>query len=94
MDSSEGQIDKGANSKPVNIVFDVITQALNQGECMKIGEDLQNELYEFPIEVPDFNIDLVTMTGATALTEESSDDERTINRILINYNYTLTQTNF
>jgi hypothetical protein len=94
MDTTEGQIDKGNNSKPVNLVFDVITENRSQGECMKIGEDLQNELFEFPIEVDDFNVDMVNFTGSTALTEESADDARTINRILINYTYNLTQVNF
>ena len=93
---SEGgqQIDKGPNSKPVDIVLDVITNNRNEGEALGMSEALQDTLYSDPVTVDDFNIDLVTMTGTTPLTEENGRDDRTINRILINYNYILSQINF
>ena len=92
MSAGGQQIDKGDNSKPVDVVFDVITNNRNEGEALAMSEALQDTLIEYPLEVPDFNVDIVTMTGTTPLTEESAADERTINRILINYTYNLTQT--
>jgi len=88
------QIDKGANSKPVDVVFDVITNNVNEGEALAMSEALQDMLISDPVEVTSFSIDIVTMTGTTPLTEESASDERTINRILVNYTYNLTQTIF
>jgi len=94
LSSGGQQIDKGDNSKPVDIVFDVITENRNEGEAMLISEELQNKIIETPVIVPDFTVDMVIMTGTTPLTEENADDQRTINRILINYTYNLTQINF
>jgi len=88
------QIDKGDNSKASDIVFDVITENRNGGKALKIAEDLQDKLLITPVVVVDFDVDMVLNSGLTGLEEESSDDERTINRVLVNYSYTLTQTNF
>jgi len=94
MSSGGGQIDKGGNSKTIDIVFDVITDSFDTGEVMAISEVLQDNLINNPIEVPNFVVDMVVYTGDTPLTEESADDNRTINRNLLNYQYTLTQINF
>lgn len=94
LSSGGQQIDKGDNSKPVDVVFDVITNNRNEGEAMRIAEELQDTLKTIPVVVPDFNVDMVTMTGITPLTEENGQDERTINRQLVNYTYNLTQINF
>lgn len=94
LSSSGAQIDKGENSKPCDIVFDIITESLDAGEAMLMAENLQSDLIEYPIEVEYFNIDLAVMTGLTPVTEESPADDRTINRILVNYTYNLTQVNF
>ena len=88
------QIEKGTNSKDVDIVFDIVTQNRNAGKAMSISEQLQDKLITTPVTVLDFNIDMVTMTGLTPLTEENADDDSTINRVLVNYTYNLTQTNF
>lgn len=94
MSSGGGQIDKGDNSKTIDIVFDVITESFDTGEVMAISEVLQYNLINDPIQVPNFVVDMVVFTGQTPLTEESADDNRTINRNLLNYSYTLTQINF
>ena len=94
MSSGGGQIDKGDNSKTIDIVFDIITESFDTGEVMEISEVLQDKLIETPIEVPDFDVDMALFTGDTPLTEESSNDKRTINRNLLKYSYTLTQINF
>ena len=94
MSSGDGQLDKGDNAKTIDLVFDVITENFDTGECMAIGEALQSDLIEHPIEVDDFVVDMVLFTGQTPLTEENSDDNRTINRNLLNYQFILTQINF
>ena len=88
------QLDKGDNSKTVDIVFDIITENFDSGEAQSIAEVFQDNLTNDPIEVDDFNVDAVIYTGDTPLTEESADDQRTINRILLNYQFILTQINF
>lgn len=94
MSSGGGQIDKGDNSKTIDIVFDIITESFDTGEVMAISEVLQDNLINDPIEVPNFVVDMVLFTGDTPLTEENADDNRTINRNLLNYSFILTQINF
>jgi len=88
------QIDKGDNSKTVDLVFDIITENFDAGEAQSIAEVFQDNLINNPIEVPDFVVDMTFLTGDTPLTEENADDQRTINRLLLNYQFTLTQINF
>ena len=88
------QIDKGDNSRAVSLVFDVITECRNEGLAASLSEQLIDDLESNPIVVPDFNIDMVIYNGSTPLEEEASNDNRTINRRLLNYTYNLTQINF
>lgn len=88
---SAGQLDKGPNSKEVDVTFDIITDNRGEGKANYISEVLQNHILENPVEVENFDVDMVRQTGTTSL-QEMSNDNRVINRVLVTYTYNLTQT--
>lgn len=88
--SGGGFIEKGTNSRPVTVVYDVVSNAKNEGQSLKISELFQTYLEDNPVTVPGFDIDLAVNTGSNSI-EELANDDRTIYRQLLNFTYNLTE---
>lgn len=89
--SGSGAItDKSGDSKPVDIVVDVISNFRDESEAMNICEAWQEWEENNPLNVVNFNIDMKILEGTRPIFELGQDN-KTINRVIMNYEYTLTQ---
>lgn len=89
--TSAGQdIDKSGDAKPVDMVVDIVTNSRNDIQALTIAELWQQWLIDNPLVVSNFNIDMIVLEGVRPI-EELGDDNKTINRAIMNYEFTLTQ---
>lgn len=89
--TSAGQdIDKSGDAKPVDMVVDIVTNSRNDIQALTIAELWQQWLIDNPLVISNFNIDMIVLEEVRSI-EELGDDNKTINRVIMNYEFTLTQ---